>query len=236
MPPGVRAATAAKVPQPPLPDDIPPIGRAAVREVERTTKPAGKAKVVADALAVGSDLLAAGEVDKSLDYLRWARQEGGASVSVREVLGIALYQAEQWAEARKELGAYRRMSERQDQNHLIADCLRALDRDTDQIPELVEAMVDVPLEARAEGRIVWASHVADAGDALAGLAVLHPLLKELDAAGGGLDDEVAARVWYVAGDLNARAGRDGDAAKWFQRVVDAGDEWDAAERLAALED
>lgn len=229
------ASRVAKVERPPIPKDVPPLARAAVREIQRVLPNKDRAQEVADALAVGSERLAVEDVDAALAYLRWARQEAGASISVREVLGIALYAAGLWSEARKELGAYRRMSERQDQNHLIADCLRALGRDEDQIPDLVEAMGDAPLEARAEGRIVWASHVADAGDPLAGMAVLTPLLRELDAGGKDLDDEVAARVWYVAGDLTARAGRDREAIRWFRRVVEAGDEWDAEERLEQLE-
>ncbi len=236
-PKGVPGASkVAKVERPPLPDDLPPLPRAAAREIQRVMNNKVRADEVAAALAVGSEKIEDEDLEGALQYLRWARQEAGASVSVREVLGIALYVSGNFAEARKELQAYRRMSERQDQNHLIADCLRALGRDEEQIPDLIDAMGDAPIEARAEGRIVWASAVGDGGDPLAGMAVLAPLLKELETSGDEVPDEVAARVFYVAGDLTQRADRDREAIRWFRRVVELGDSWDAEERLAALED
>lgn len=223
------------VERPPLPDDRPPLPRGLRREITKVVGDGRKADEVQTAVAVGLERIDADDPRGALTYLQWARHVAGNSGSIREVLGVALYLDGQFGASRKELQAYRRMTERQDQNHLIADCLRALDQDLEQIPDLVEAMGDAPLDAQLEGRIVWASHVADQGDPLAAIAVLAPAVAALDTpAAADLESEVAARVWYVAGDLADRAGRDKEAARWFRRVVETGDEWDAAERLDRL--
>ncbi len=235
--PGGPRAAAERVPKPPLPDDRPGLPRGLRREIANAVGAGPKANDVISAVALGIERLEDDDVPGALAYLRWARQEAGTAAAVREVVGVAHYLAGEWESARKELLAYRRMSERADQNHLIADSLRALRRDLDDIPDLIEAMKDAPLEARLEGRIVWASHVADEGDPLAAIAVLAPAVADLESPDAAdLPDGVAARVWYVAGDLAQRAGRDREAVRWFKRVVEAGDEWDAGERLQALQD
>lgn len=219
------------MPRPELPDERPGLPKAARREIEKVAASPNKAGEIIACMALGSERLEYDDPEGALRYLRWARQEAGNSPLVRELTGIALYLAGRYDEARLELQTYRRMTQKQDQNHLLADCLRALGRDTEQIPSLIEAMVDVPEDRRIEGRIVWASHAADAGDPIAGLAVLAPELRKRPEA-----DEFAARLWYVAGDLAERAGRVDQARDWFGKVVEVGDDWDAADRLDALED
>jgi tetratricopeptide (TPR) repeat protein len=201
------------------------------RDIERVTGNSLKSKDVIAAVALGTERLEYDDVAGALIYLRWARQEAGNAAPVRELVGIALYLDGQYDESRKELQAYRRMTQAQDQNHLIADCYRALGRDLRQIPELVEAMADAPVDRQIEGRIVWASHVADEGDAIAALSILQPALTMANTSEGAAQ---AARVWYVAGDLCVKAERPKEAARWFKRVVDDGDEWDAQDRLDTL--
>lgn len=220
------------MPRPELPEDRPGLARGPRREIERVAGSSSKAEEIIAAVALGSERLDYDDVPGALRYLRWARQEAGNAVCVRELVGIALYLDGDYAEARKELQSYRRISQEQDQNHLIADCLRALGRDVEQIPELIEAMSGAPRDRVVEGRIVWASHVADEGDPVAALSILAPALT---VPSGEKPDASAARAWYVAGDLSVRAGRARQAADWFRKVVEVGDEWDAAERLAALE-
>lgn len=240
MPPGPRSRTSApppqapkdRVPRPVLPDERPGLPRGIRKEIERVAGSSSKAAEIVAAVALGQERLEYDDVSGALRFLRWARQEAGTAPTVRELLGIALYLDGDFEEARKELLSYRRISQQQDQNHLIADCLRALGRDLEQIPELIEAMVDVPRDRIIEGRIVWASHVADQGDPVAGLSLLAPAL-EIQT--GEQPDEFAARAWYVAGDLAQRAGRRDQAAAWFTKVVEFGDEWDAGERLADLQ-
>jgi tetratricopeptide (TPR) repeat protein len=161
-----------------------------------------------------------------------AKELAPRSGAVRELLGISLYQAERYRDAVRELQAYRRITGRADQNHLIADSHRALGA-----PEKAVALTQeelriraVPDEARAEAAIVGASALADLGRFDEGLALLHSFQTREQAV-----RPFDIRVWYVAGDILERAGRKREAARQFQRIVrhDAG-AFDAAERLAQL--
>jgi len=168
-------------------------------------------------------------------HLRWVKERAPRSGLVREALGVALYLAEQYDESLSELAAYRRMTGRQDQNHLVADAHRAVGRNEDRIPSLVEQMEaedEVGAEARHEGRIVWASWLADGGDVGAGRAVLRGLLEEREPES---IEEHHLRLWYVAGDLAERGDDDESARRWFGRVSDrAEDFFDVQERLDRL--
>jgi tetratricopeptide (TPR) repeat protein len=154
------------------------------------------------------------------------------SGAVREVLGISLYQAERYREALRELQAYRRITGRADQNHLIADTHRALGSPEKALQPAQEALRTraVPEEARAEAAVVGASALADLGRYDEALALLRSFPTKDDAA-----RPFDLRVWYVAGDILDRAGRKREAASEFRKVVrhDAG-AFDAAERLARL--
>jgi tetratricopeptide (TPR) repeat protein len=192
---------------------------------------------VAKAVTIASDALEVGDVDRALEYLEWAKSDAPRSASVREALGIARYLAENWAGALTELQAYRRMSGRSDQNHLVADCLRALGRPLEMVAEAVKEMEieEDGIDRVAEATIVWASALADAGDVAAGRAVLGRAL------GAGIADmdptseqveEHHVRVWYVAGDLAERAGDHDEARAWFRRVATVDPElYDVEERL-----
>ena len=211
------------------------VPRAVVRELRRSVRRANDADEAARALSIGSDLLEERQGEEALPYLRWAKHLAPRSAAVREALGVALYLAEDYAGALSELQAYRRFTSKADQNHLVADCQRALGRGTDRIPELVEAMQDddVPLDRRLEGLIVWASTLADDGDVGAGRAVLRRAIDEHDPSD---EPEVAhLRLWYVAGDLAQRAGDRADARRHFERI-DAVAEgfFDVEERLERL--
>ena len=68
---------------------------------------------------------------KAATEAKWLASRSGA---VREVLGIALYRTERFRDALRELQAYRRMTGRADQNHLIADSYRALGSPEKAVP------------------------------------------------------------------------------------------------------
>jgi tetratricopeptide (TPR) repeat protein len=160
-----------------------------------------------------------------------AKQLAPRSSAVREVLGLASYGAGRWREAVTELKAYRRMTGRVDQNHLIADALRGLDRPTEAVPLVEEELAGRASEAaKAEAAIVAASALADLGrfpEALAFLGRVKP------PKGGARPYDL--RLWYARGDILARAGRPREAAEEFRKVMrhDAS-AFDAAERLAQL--
>lgn len=187
-----------------------------------------------EALALMAEAVAALDRDRPREAVRAARGVKAAaprSAVAREVLGLALYRTESYQDALRELQAYRRITGRADQNHLIADSYRAIGAPAKAVPVVEEALkARLPAEARAEAAVVGASALADLARYEEALTILRRFRT---------DPEVARpwdlRVWYVAGDILERAGRPRDAAREFRRVVqhDA-DAYDAAERLAAL--
>jgi tetratricopeptide (TPR) repeat protein len=177
--------------------------------------------------------MAAGQPERALPYLEWAKSVAPRSAAVREALGIAHYMTGDYAAASAELTAYRRLSGREDQNHLLADSARAAGR-PDKVAEYVEAMVRderVDAERRVEGLIVLAGDLADRGDVEGGLAVLgraglHPRRIE----------PWHPRVWYAAADLSARIGDRAREREFLEAVLAVDEEFlDAAERLQGLE-
>lgn len=162
-----------------------------------------------------------------------ARAKGIASRSgaIREILGIALYRSERYREALRELLAYRRMTGRADQNHLIADAYRALGEPAKAVEPATEALhAEIPEEARAEAAIVGGSALADLGRFTEALGLLRSIPS---------DDRVTRpfdlRLWYVTGDVLERAGRPGEAAEEFRKVHRHDpDAFDVEERLSRL--
>ena len=127
--------------------------------------------------------------------------------------------------------AYRRLSGSPDQNHIIADCLRAIGRPAEAVPLAEEALrAKIPNEAKAEAVIVAASALADQRRFPEALAFLRRAQTRDDVAEG-----YTLRLWYVAGDILERAGRREDAEREFRKVFrhDPG-AFDVAERLAQL--
>jgi tetratricopeptide (TPR) repeat protein len=168
------------------------------------------------------------------DAVRAAQQAkalAARSGAVREVLGMALYRRAQYREAVRELQAYRRLTGRPDQNHLIADAHRALGAPEKALPLVREALdARIGAEARAEAAVVGGAALADLGRHEEALT----LLRRFDR-GGDAARLYDLRVWYVIGDVLERAGRVREAARTFRRIVDHDPEaFDAAERLARL--
>lgn len=207
-----------------LPKDV-------VNELNRAARPGKQPQAVAR-LERAVELLERGDPRAAATEARKAKELAGRSAAVREVLGIALYRLQRWREALSELQAYRRMSGRADQNHLIADAERGLGRPERAVPLAEEALAarGVPLAARAEAVIVAASALADMKRFDQALGLLRRVRTREDVAG----PEVL-RVWYVTADILARAGRRQEAVREFRKIMrhDAG-AFDVAERLAAL--
>jgi tetratricopeptide (TPR) repeat protein len=160
-----------------------------------------------------------------------AKRMAGRSAAVREILGIALYQAERFREALRELQAYRRISGRADHNHLVADCHRALGAPDKVIPLAQEALTaPIPEEARAEAVVVAAAALADDGRYDEAVGILRRFRTD-----PGTARPYDLRLWYVLGDVLERAGRREEAMEAFRRILrHEPDAFDAAERLAAL--
>lgn len=226
---------AAAPPRPDLPvDEEPQLPKGVRREIERIIGKNRRADHIALALSVGAAAIDEDRLDVGLPMLAWAKHEAPRVAAVREAYGVALYLDEQYPTALSELQAYKRISGKVDQNHLIADCLRALDRGVERVVDAAAELVaadDAPEDRRAEAAIVWASALADGGDVGAGRAVLRKYLGRI---GTGMAEHVL-RVRYVAAEL---AERDGDRAEARQQLstVQAADSdfLDVDERLAAL--
>jgi tetratricopeptide (TPR) repeat protein len=214
----------------PSPAAAPSLPKPVVDEVRRTTAPTSADNALAR-LGRATELLERGDAPGAAREATKAKGLAPRSASVREILGLALYGDERWQEALSEMKAYRRLSGRPDQNHIIADCLRGLGRPAEVVPLAEEALrAKIPNEAKAEAVIVAASALADQRRFPEALAFLRRAQTREDVAEG-----YTLRLWYVAGDILQRAGRPQDAEREFRKVFrhDPG-AFDVAERLAQL--
>lgn len=158
------------------------------------------------ALSLGAEAIEEEVPEAALPFLRWAKSMAQRSPSIREALGVAYYLSGDFAPALNELRTYRRMAASADQNHLIADCLRALGHPVADVAEAIGEMLTsdtVDADRKVEGLLVWAGALADAGDIDAAKAVLRRADRRL------LDDagaEARERFQYLAGELALKAG------------------------------
>ncbi|MFA5787988.1 MAG: hypothetical protein WDA71_13580, partial [Actinomycetota bacterium] len=188
-----------------------------------------------DAVALMAEALSAvGEerYEGALEAGRRAKALAPRSASVRELMGVVLYRLGRWREAQAELGAYARMSGRHDEDHLLADCARALGR-PERAVELVKLLdaKTIDEEVWSEALIVGAGAYADMNQAEAGLALLHH-----GSLHPGELEPHHLRLWYALGDLSERCGRKAEAAQAFAAIVARDPEFfDAVARLEALE-
>lgn len=205
--------------------------REVYRELRGAARP-GEADDVMRAYGAAGEALAEGDVERAVLLLEWAKSAAARSGAVREALGVARYHAGDYAAAHSELLAYRRMSGRQDQNHLLADCARALGR-PEKVAEYVAAMdvVSVPADRLAEGVLVLAGERADRGDVEGALRTLERA--DLEPVEVGPHH---VRLWYFAAELAERLG-DHEAARDYLEAVSVvePDYLDVAARLDALE-
>lgn len=204
------------------------------REVERATAERETAHRLLQHATAAFAALDERDGRTALPHLQYLKARLPRTGFIREALGVALYLAESYKDALSELQAFRRLTGSVDQNHLMADCIRAVGEGEHRIPGLVEEMEqadEAPTDAaRYEGRIVWASWLADSGDVGAGRAVLADLLEE--PVGDDGVDEHHLRLWYVAGDLAQRGGDDSAARRWFGRITEIAEGFfDTEERL-----
>jgi tetratricopeptide (TPR) repeat protein len=222
--PGQPRGASAAIRRPGLPSEI-------VAELRQTAR-SGKADAAISRLERAAQLLERGDARGAAAEAQKAKELAPRSAAVREVLGLAYYGLERYREALTEMQTYRRMSGRADQNHIIADSLRAVGRPERAVPLAEEALAarGVPLAAKTEAVIVAASALADQDKFDQALGLLRRIRTRDDVAG----PEVI-RVWYVTGDILARAGRPNEAAREFRKILrhDPG-AYDVAERAAQL--
>jgi tetratricopeptide (TPR) repeat protein len=185
-------------------------------------------------VALVEEAVAALERDRPGEAIRAAgdaKKLASRSGAVRELLGMALYRRGRFREALQELQAYRRITGRPDQNHLIADAHRALGTPEKALALVQEALdARIGAEARAEAAVVGGAALADLGRFEEALTLLRRFDRGSDTA-----RPQDLRVWYVTADVLERAGRPREAARVFRRILDHDpDAFDAADRLASL--
>ncbi|MGY1604345.1 tetratricopeptide repeat protein [Geodermatophilus sp. SYSU D00815] len=163
------------------------------------------------------------EPELALEHARAARDRASRVAAVREAVGVAAYHAGDFAEAARELRAYRRMSGDEGYRAVLADCERALGRPEVALRLVAEALAGAPdAEERVELRLVEAGARRDLGEAAAARLVLE------DALGGRPDpasltgaDPGRLRVAAAYADLLADQGDEGRAAVWREAVAEA---------------
>jgi tetratricopeptide (TPR) repeat protein len=219
-----------KLRKPHLPEGQRPfIDKDALRDLRAAARKEDLDDVI-KAFALAGDAIDEDRLDDAIELLEWAKAQAARSAVLREALGISLYLKGDFAKAHSELLTYRRLSNRHDQNHLLADCARAAGRH-DKVAEYVEEMLaaKAPRDRSVEGLIVLAGDRADRGDLRGALdtrrrADLEPQHVE----------PYHARQWYAAADFCARMG-DQAAEREFLEAIAAVDEdfLDVNERLGA---
>jgi tetratricopeptide (TPR) repeat protein len=201
-----------------------------VRELKATARP-GKGEILVKVFAEAAAAFMNEDYPEAIRLGEQAKHIALRSTAARELLGLAYYRAGKWSEAAKELTTFRRLSGSTEQNPVIADAYRAMEKPEKALEycrEIDRKSVDEAVYY--EGAIVGAGAMADMGKIDEAIALLERL---------NLKPEVAAehhlRTWYVLADLLERKGRFTQARELFDAVAAAdSDLTDAPERAARL--
>lgn len=174
----------------------------------------GKADRVIELVEQAAQLIDEEAPAEAIALLERAKPDAPRSATVRELLGLAHYQLGRFREAVRELAAYRRMSGRHDQDHLIADAERGLGRPEKALQTINEIpLAELDEEARVEVRVVGAGALADLGRHDEAVALLQR--------GPVRPREVEPhhlRLWYALADALESAGRRRDARGWWDQI------------------
>jgi thioredoxin-like negative regulator of GroEL len=198
----------------------------------RGAVPSGQLPRVADHLREAGDAFSRGRFEDARRILRPLAEQARRAASVRELYGLSLYRLGRWAQAARELEAYRSLTDSTEQNPVLADCYRALGRYAEAEELWDELRAASPrAELVAEGRIVAAGALADQGrldeaiDVLAS-AVNRPTRKP---------QLHHLRMAYALADVYERAGDLPRARELFARIAASDADFvDVDARLRAL--
>jgi tetratricopeptide (TPR) repeat protein len=207
---------------------LPPETLDELRETARPHAFADAARALADAVV---ELSEDADPEAAVRAARAAKRAAPRAASVREALGIGLYQAGDYRAARTELAAAQRISGRSDLAAMLADIERALGR-----PERAIALFErtprssMEADTAAELLLVAASAYGDLGQPAAGVALIRRHARwPVELADHYL------RLAYAEGALAERAGDLPRARAAFTRVTQADPDFhDAADRLERL--
>jgi hypothetical protein len=198
-----------------------------VRAALRGLDPRNAQRVAGHLVAAGT--LVDEDPETALAHARAARDRASRVAVVREAVGVAAYHAGDYAEAARELRAYRRMSGDPGYRAVLADCERALGRPEVSLRLVGEALGETsdPDEV-AELRLVEAGARQDLGETPAARLVLEAALggrPSPDAVTG--DDPARLRLAAAYADVLEAAGDAERAALWHAAVAAADPDRDA---------
>jgi hypothetical protein len=206
-----------------------------VRGALRGLEPRNAERVAGHLVAAGT--LVDDDPEAALAHARAARDRASRVAAVREAVGVAAYHAGDFAEAARELRAYRRMSGDESYRAVLADCERAQGRPEVALRLVAEALADRPdAEETVELRLVEAGARRDLGENAAARLVLEGAL-------GGrpspamLEGADAGRIRIAAAyaDLLEAEGETERAAEWAA-ALEAADPEAVAGSVEFLED
>lgn len=197
------------------PADLDKSVRAALRGLE----PRNAQKVAGHLVVAGT--LVDEQPEEALVHARAARDRASRIAVVREAVGVAAYHAGDYAEAARELRAYRRMSGDPGYRAVLADCERALGRPEVALRLVREALAERPdAEETTELRLVEAGARQDLGELPAAQLVLESALggaprpDSLD-----LTDPAVRRLATAYADVLEAAGETAGAEQWHAAVA-----------------
>jgi tetratricopeptide (TPR) repeat protein len=190
-----------------------------VRAALRGLDPRNAQKVAGHLVVAGT--LVDDQPEEALAHARAARDRASRIAIVREAVGVAAYHAGDYAEAARELRAYRRMSGDPGYRAVLADCERALGRPEVALRLVREALAGQPdAEEAVELRLVEAGVRQDLGELPAARLVLEGVL------GGSprpdsvdLTDPTVQRLATAYADLLEAAGEAAAAEQWRAAVA-----------------
>lgn len=209
------------------PRDLDPAVRGALKGLD----PRNAEKVAGHLVAAGS--LVDDDPEAALAHARAARDRASRVAAVREAVGVTAYAAGDYAEAAREIRAYRRMSGDRGYRAVLADCERALGRSDVALRLVAEALAEEPDGAEAvELRIVESGARLDLGEEAAARLVLEAALGgRPDPASLVPGDEARLRLASAYADLLETQGEATQAAVWLTAIAAA----DPEDRTGAIE-
>jgi tetratricopeptide (TPR) repeat protein len=179
-----------------------------------------------------SDAFSRGRFEEARRMLRPIAEQAPRAASVRELYGLSLYRLGRWAQAARELEAYRSLTGSVEQNPVLADSYRALGRYAEAEELWDELRAASPrAELVAEGRIVAAGALADQGQLDEAIGVLAPAVSRPTRK----PQLHHLRMAYALADLYERAGDLPRARELFGRIAASDADFvDVDARLRAL--
>jgi len=200
-----------------------------MRELRSTAKDE-RADDAIDAVFESLQAFESDDFELAAEQAENAKSLASRSGQVRELLGLTYYHLERWQESARELLTFKRLTNSVEENHVIADCYRALGR-PERAKELCNEVLrsQVTLETWAELAMVRAGAHADLGEFDEGLASL----ARVKLKSGSIED-LHLKLWYVESDLLEKAGKTQAARKLWEKIAEADpDFFDVKDRLSS---